>query len=181
MQRKLVVIIPLLTLLLPGGMARGNEIIQLLDKTKIVGKLLHFYDGVLSIELPNGSQMKLPASKVARIQFKLPKPRSEYSSPEKTFQRMRKAALKGDLATYVDCHSTYYQMFLNHSIEQMSPSKFSQHLKKEMGSVQLEIMGTKKKKNTAVMKFKGKKGDESQEGEARFIKENKEWKMILPL
>lgn len=181
MHRKLAVFIPLLSLLLHGGMARGNEIIQLLDKTKIVGELLHFYDGVLSIELPNGTKMKLPASKVARIQFKLPKPRAVYASPEKTFQRMRKAALKGDLATYVDCHSTYYQMFLNHRIEQMSPGKFSQQLKKEMGRVQLEILGTTKKGNTAVMKFKGKKGDESQEGEARFIQENKEWKMILPL
>jgi hypothetical protein len=41
--------------------------------------------------------------------------------------------------------------------------------------------GTDVKGDTAVMKVKRKTDKESQEGELRFVRENSEWKMILPL
>jgi len=170
----------LLGLLLPHR-AWGDEIIQLVDKTKIVGTLVHYFDGVLTVRLPNGTDLKLPATKVGQIQFKLPKPRAAFSTPKKSYERLRKAALKGDLAGYLDCHSTYYQMFLHHQVELATPAKFIKRLKKEWGDVQLEVVGTKTKGNTAVMKVRRTKGSDSQEGELRFIKENGEWKMILPL
>jgi hypothetical protein len=153
----------------------------LVDKTKIVGKLLHYYDGVLTVELPNKTRMKLPSSKVRRVQFKLPPPRKALSTPQKSFERLRKAALKGDLTTYVDCHSAYYQMFLHHQVELATPRKFVKRLKKEWGGVQLTVIGTTIKGHTAVMKIRRQKGEDSQQGELRFINENKEWKMILPL
>jgi hypothetical protein len=168
------------TLVLSAGLAHG-ESIQLLDKTKIVGKLLHYYDGVLTIELPNKTRMKLPTTKVRQVQFKMPKPRAAFSSPKKAFARMRKAALKGDLAGYVDCHSAYYQMFLHHQVQVMGPKKFVKRLKKEWGNVQLKVTGTKVKGNTAIMTVRRMQGGQSQDGELRFVKENREWKMILPL
>jgi hypothetical protein len=169
-----------LTLLLPAT-ASADETVQLVDKTKIVGKLLHFYEGVLSLKLPNGTTLQLPVSKVQQVIFKMPKPRPELSTPQKTFERMRKAALKADVAGYVDCHSAYYQMFLGHQIELAKPGQFAARLKKEWGSVQLEVTGTDVKGDTAVMKVKRKTDKESQEGELRFVRENSEWKMILPL
>jgi hypothetical protein len=153
----------------------------LLDHTKIIGQLLHFYDGVLSVKLPNGTTVQIPANKVQQVLFKLPKPRAELGSPAKTFDRLRKAAAKGDLSTYVDCHSSYYQMFLNHQISMSKPEEFIQRLKKEWGTIKLEVVGTTMQGDTAVMKVKRKGGEEVQEGELRFVKENSEWKMILPL
>ena len=179
-MHRIVISTLLITLLAAPGVA-GAEVIQLLDKTKIVGKLLHYYDGVLTIELPNKTRMKLPANKVRQVKFKLPKPRAAFSSPKKAFDRMRQAALKGDLAGYVDCHSAYYQMFLHHQVEMMGHAKFIKRLKKEWGNVQLEIKGTKVKGDTAVLTVRRRQGTQSQDGELRFVKENKEWKMILPL
>lgn len=181
MHRILLVLPAAICLTALPGRAAGDEIIHLLDKTKIVGKLVHYYDGVMTLRLPNGTDLKLPAAKVRRVQFKLPKPRAALSSPKKTYGRLRKAALKGDLATYMDCHSTYYQMFLHHQIELAKPAKFIKRLKKEWGDVQLQVLGVKKKGNTAIMKVRRRQGSNSQDGELRFVKEAGEWKMILPL
>jgi hypothetical protein len=170
-----------LSLLPLTGTASADETIQLLDKTRIVGKLVHYYEGVLSVRLPSGTTLQLPANKVQQVVFKLPKPRPELSTPQKTFERMRKAALKADVAAYVDCHSAYYQMFLGHQIELAKPGQFAARLKKEWGSVQLDVLSTDVKGDTAVMKVKRKTEKDSQEGELRFVKENGEWKMILPL
>ena len=91
------------------------------------------------------------------------------------------AALKGNLTTYIDCHSAYYQTFLNHQIAMMKPAKFIKRLKKEYGSTQIKILRTKFTKDTAIVYLQSSKGGESRKGELRFVKENKEWKMILPL
>jgi len=161
--------------------ARADEVIQLTDKTRIVGQLLHYYDGKVTVKLPNGTKLKLPKAKIWRIRFKLPKPRAALSTPKKTFRRLRKAALRGDVATYVDCHSTYYQMFLNHQIAASSARKFARRLKKEWGQVQLKVLRTSYKKGMATMRVRRSKGGRSQDGELLFVKENKEWKMVLPL
>ena len=161
--------------------ASADEAVFLLDNTKIVGKVLHYYDGLLTIQVPGGSTMKLPVTKVKKIQFALPKARATFSTPRKAFDLMRKAALKADLQTYIDCHSAYYQMFLNHQVAMATPKKFIKRLKKEWGDIQLEVLGVEVKGKTALMKVRRKQGGKSQEGEMRFVKENGEWKMILPL
>jgi len=171
----------LLAVMALSATASADEVIQLLDKTRITGKLVHFYDGMLSLKLPSGTVMKLPANKVVSIRFSLPPPRAALSSPAKTFKRLRRAALKGDLDTYIDCHSSYYQMFLGHQVAMAKPAKFARRLKKEWGDIQLEVLGTTIKGDTALMKVRRKKGGQSQDGELRFVKENGEWKMILPL
>lgn len=169
-----------LALLVPQ-LALADDMISLVDNTKIVGTLVHYYDGVLTVQLPNGAKMQLPQSKVKQVTFQLPKPRPAFSTPRKTFDRMRKAALRGDLDTYIDAHSAYYQMFLNHQIAQSKPGEFRKRLQEEWGNVQLEIVGVSIDKGMATMKVRRHNGSQSQEGEFRFVKENGEWKMILPL
>ena len=36
--------------------ARADEVVQLVDGTKIVGTLVHYFDGVLTLKLPNGTE-----------------------------------------------------------------------------------------------------------------------------
>jgi hypothetical protein len=168
-------------LIMTSGSAQADQTVQLLDGTKIVAEMLHYYDDVLTVRLPNGSKLRLPRTKIRSVSFKLPPPRAEFGTPQKAFARLRNAALTGNLATYVDCHSTYYQMFLNHQVELAGQGKFVKRLKKEWGGAQLSVVGTTIKGATAVMKVKRQEGDESREGELRFLKENGEWKMILPL
>lgn len=159
----------------------AEEVFELLDGTKLIGTLVHFYEGTFSIRLPNGSTLQLPTAKIKQIHLKLPPARKELGTPQKTFDRLRQAALKGDLETYVDCHSVYYQMFLSHQISMNKPAEFTKRLKSEWGSTALEVIGTSVTGNTAVMKVRRKNDKDSQEGELRFLKENNEWKMILPL
>src|SRR5262245_2429215 len=76
-----------------AGTARA-EVIELLDKTKMNGKVIHYYDGVYTIEA-GGQTMKLPKEKIKSISFTLPAPRAEFSTPEKTFERWRKSLTDG--------------------------------------------------------------------------------------
>ena len=76
-----------------SGVARA-EVIELVDKTKMNGKIVHFYDGVYTVEA-NGQTVKLPKDKIRSISFQLPPSRPEFSTPEKTFERWRKALSEG--------------------------------------------------------------------------------------
>src|SRR5450432_2272178 len=69
------------------------EVIELLDKTKLNAKIIHFYDGVYTVEVA-GQTQKIPREKIRSIGFQLPAPRPEFSSPEKTFDRWHKALLE---------------------------------------------------------------------------------------
>ena len=84
----------------PSFSARA-EIIELVDKTKMHGKILHYYDGVFSIE-SGGNTVKLPREKVKSIQFDLPKPRAEFSTAEKTFERWKKSMKDGEMEKVID-------------------------------------------------------------------------------
>ena len=68
---------------LASGLARA-ETIELVDKTKLNGKVIHYYDGVYSIEA-NGQTIKLPKEKIRSISFTPPAARPEFSTPENTF------------------------------------------------------------------------------------------------
>src|SRR6516165_409243 len=84
------------------------EVIELLDKTKMNGKVIHYYDGVYTIEA-GGQTMKLPKDKIKSISFTLPAPRAEFSTPEKTFDRWRKALTDGAMDKAIDCYALVYQ------------------------------------------------------------------------
>jgi hypothetical protein len=159
--------------------ARG-EVIELVDKTKMTGKIIHYYEGVYSVET-NNQTIKLPREKIRSITFQLPPARPEFATPEKTFDRWRKAMTEGAADRLVDCYALMYQGVL---ATQMGLGKESadgfKKMQKEIEGTKFEIKGTSTKGETAMLKVQRQKGDENETGEIAFVKENGEWKMLPP-
>src|ERR1700742_3206811 len=80
------------------------ETVELVDKTKLNAKIVHYYDGVYTLDT-NGQTIKVPKEKIKAITFQLPPPRPEFSTPEKTFERWRKALAEGATERAVDCYA----------------------------------------------------------------------------
>ena len=62
--------------------AAHAEVVELLDKTKLNAKIIHYYDGVYTVEVA-GQTQKIPKEKIRSIGFQLPPARAEFSTPEK--------------------------------------------------------------------------------------------------
>ena len=167
----------LATLALPGA-ARG-EVIELIDKTKMSGKIVHYYDGVYSIET-NNQTVKLPREKIRSITFQLPPARPEFASPEKTFERWRKAMNEGAAEKIVDCYALMYQGVLATQMGLGLGAEGLKKMQKEIEGTKFEIKGSSTKGETAMLKVRRQKGDDTDTGEIAFIKENGEWKMLPP-
>lgn len=153
------------------------EVIELVDKTKLNGKVVHYYDGVYSIET-GGNTIKIPRDKIKSISFQLPPPRAEFSSAEKTFERWRKAMQDGDMDRIIDCYALMYQGFLASQMGQVNDGL--KKMQKELEGTKFEIKGSSVKGETATLKVARKKGDDSDTGEIAFVRENGEWKMLPP-
>jgi hypothetical protein len=153
------------------------EVIELIDKTKMNGKILHFYDGIYSVEV-QGSTVKVPREKIRSISFQLPPARAEFSSAEKTFERWRKALVDGDMEKAIDCYALMYQGMLASQIGQGAEG--IKQMKKEIEGTKFSIKETKVKGETATLKVQRQKGDEAQTGDIAFVRENGEWKMLPP-
>jgi hypothetical protein len=161
---------------LAAGAARA-EIIELVDRTKISGKIVHYYDGVYSVDT-QGTTMKIPREKIRSISFQLPPPRSEFSSAEKTFDRWRKALVEGDLERAIDCYALMYQGMLASHLGQASDG--IKQMKKEIEVTKFTVKGSSVKGDTATLKVLRQKGEDSETGEIAFVRENGEWKMLPP-
>jgi hypothetical protein len=161
---------------LPAGVARA-EIIELVDKTKLNAKIVHYYDGVFTLET-SGNTVKLPREKVKSIAFQLPAARPEFSSVEKTFDRWRKALNDGDLEKMIDCYALMYQGFLASQVG--GSNEGIKKMQKELEGWKFEVKGSSVKGESATLKVLRKKGEESDTGEIAFVKENGEWKMLPP-
>jgi len=165
-----------LVVLLVAGEAHA-EIIELVDKTKLTGKIVHYYDGVYSVDT-QGTTLKIPREKIRSISFQLPPPRSEFSSAEKTFDRWRKALVDGDLEKAIDCYALMYQGMLASHLGQASDG--IKQMKKEIEVTKFSIKGSSVKGDTATLKVLRQKGEDSETGEIAFVRENGEWKMLPP-
>jgi ketosteroid isomerase-like protein len=165
-----------LGVLATAGAARA-EVIELLDKTRMNGKILHYYDGVYTVET-GGNAVKIPREKIKSISFQLPTPRAEFSTVEKTFERWRKALADGDMERVIDCYALMYQGFLASQMSQVTDG--FKKMQKELEGWKFEIKGNTVKGETAALKVLRKKGEESDTGDIAFIKENGEWKMLPP-
>jgi len=163
-------------LALAAGTARA-EIIELVDKTKINGKIVHYYDGLYSVDT-QGTTVKIPRDKIRSISFQLPPPRSELSSAEKTFDRWRKALVDGDLEKAIDCYALMYQGMLASHLGQASDG--IKQMKKEIEVTKFTVKGSSVKGETATLKVLRQKGEDSETGEIAFVRENGEWKMLPP-
>lgn len=156
------------------------ETLELVDKSKLNAKIIHYYDGVYTVEA-NGQTMKLAKERIRSISFQLPPARPEFSTPEKTFERWRKALVEGNGDKAIDCYALWYQGML---AEQMGLGQAQEGIKKmqkEFEGTKFQIKESKIKGETATLKVFRQKGEESDTGEIPFVRENGEWKMIPPL
>jgi hypothetical protein len=161
-----------------AGVARA-EVIELVDKTKLSGRIVHYYDGVYSVEA-NGQTIKLPKEKIRSISFTLPPARPEFSTPEKTFERWRKALADGAVDKIIDCYALVYQGMLATQMGLGDAQGGLKKMQKEIEGTKFSIKGSSTKGDTATLKVLRQKGEESDTGEIAFVKENGEWKMLPP-
>jgi hypothetical protein len=161
-----------------AGAARA-ETVELVDKTKLNAKIIHYYDGVYTVEA-NGQTMKLPKEKIKSISFQLPPARAEFSTPEKTFERWRKALSEGAAEKAIDCYALMYQGMLATQMGLGQAQDGMKKMQKEFEGTKFQIKETKIKGDTATLKVLRQKGDESDTGEIAFVRENGEWKMLPP-
>ena len=167
---------------LAGALAAGTaraEVIELADKTKLNAKIVHYYDGVYTVEA-NGQTVKLPREKIRSIVFQLPPARAEFSTPEKTFDRWRKALADGAADKVIDCYALMYQGMLATQMGLGQAEGGIKKMQKELEGTKFQIKGSSNKGDTATLKVLRQKGDESDTGEVAFVKENGEWKMLPP-
>jgi len=153
------------------------EVIELIDKTKMNGKLVHYYDGVFTVET-QGQNMKIPRDKVKNISFQVVPARPEFSTPEKTFERWRKALAEGNMEKVIDCYALLYQGLLATQMGQAADSL--KKMQKEVEDTKFTIKSSTIKGDTATLKITRQKGDESDTGDVVFTRENGEWKMLPP-
>src|SRR5262245_6711639 len=107
-MRRSFAALPLALCLFAYALPASGEIIQLIDGTKVSGTIVHYFDGVYSIDTADG-RIKIPKEKIKLISFELPPPRAEFSTPEKAFEVWRKAMVAGNLEAAVDCYALMYQ------------------------------------------------------------------------
>ena len=157
--------------------AASAEVIELVDKTKMNAKIVHYFDGVYTIEA-GGNTVKLPRDKVKSIVFQLPPPRPEFATVEKTFDRWRKALGENDYEKMIDCYALMFQGYLANQMSQAGEGL--KKMQKELEGWKFEVKGSSVKGDTASLKVVRKKGEESDTGEIAFVKENGEWKMLPP-
>jgi hypothetical protein len=163
---------------LGAGGARA-EVIELVDKTKMNAKIVHYYDGVYTVEA-NGQTVKLPKDKIRAISFQLPPARAEFSTPEKTFERWRKSLADGSVEKVIDCYALMYQGMLATQMGLGQAEGGIKKMQKEIEGTKFQIKGSSNKGETATLKVLRQKGDESDTGEIAFVRENGEWKMLPP-
>jgi hypothetical protein len=153
------------------------EIIELVDKTKMNAKIIHFYDGVYSVEA-QGQTVRLPKEKIRSITFQMPAPRGEFSTPEKTFERWRKSLGEGSLEKVVDCYALMFQGMLAMQFNQVSDGL--KKMQKEIEGTKFTLKGSSIKGDNATLKVTRQKGEDSETVDIPFVRENNEWKMLPP-
>ena len=163
--------------LLLGALPVRAEVIELVDKTKLNAKIIHFYDGVYTVEVA-GQTQKVPKEKIRSISFTLPPARPEFSTPEKTFERWRKALTEGAMERVIDCYALMYQGMLASQMGQANDAV--KKMQKEIEGTKFQIKGSSIKGESATMKISRQKGDDTDTGEIAFVRENGEWKMLPP-
>ena len=150
------------------------EVFQLLDNTQVSGKIIHFYDGVFEVEA-GGQRVKLPVDKLKSVTFKLPPPRVELSTPEKTFNRYKDALLKSDFPKVIDCYALMYQGMLAQQLDRGGDEL--KKMQQEIQGTKFEIKASKVTGQTATLKVQRSKGEDQETAEIRLVLENGEWKM----
>jgi hypothetical protein len=151
------------------------EVLELVDKTRMSGEIIHYFDGIFTVKTGE-STVKIPKEKVRHVTYDLPPPRAEFSTPQKTFERWRKALANGELETLIDCYALMYQGFL---ASQMGGSgDEAKKMKDELKGAAFTVKGASQKKDSATLKVEMKKEDSANTADIAFVRENGEWKML---
>ena len=125
--------------------AQAGQVIELLDKTKVAGEIVHFYDGVLTVGPADGN-VKFPQDKIRRIVFDLPKPRAAFSTPQKT-HKWKNALKKGNMGEVIDCYALMFQGML--ASQMGGGEEMIKQMKKEIAGTVFTIKNTKQKGDRA--------------------------------
>jgi len=133
------------------------EVIELVDKTKMNAKIIHYYDGVYSVE-SQGNTVKIPKEKIRSITFQMPAPRPELSTPEKTFERWRKALAEGSLEKVIDCYALMFQGMLAMQMNQVNDGL--KKMQKEIEGTKFALKGSSIKGDNATLKVTRQKGED---------------------
>lgn len=155
--------------------ARAEEVIEMLDKTKVAGDIVHYFDGVFTVRT-GGNTIKVPKDKVRSISYKLPPARPELSTPQKTFQRWQKALESGDLDTVIDSYALMYQGLLASQVGGSSDDL--KKMKDELKGASFNVKSSSQKGDTSTLKVELKKDDSATTADIGFVRENGEWKML---
>lgn len=161
---------------LAAAPAARAEVIELADSSKVAGKILHFYDGMFTVEVASGQRLQLPANKIKTIVFKLPPPRAELSTPQKTFERYKEALGKSDWQRAVDCMALMYQGSLAMQVGQATDEL--KKMQKEFEGSRFDLKSMKVNGASAVLKVQRQKGDDVETTDVRLVLENGEWKLV---
>ncbi|MDX2022141.1 MAG: DUF4878 domain-containing protein [Deltaproteobacteria bacterium] len=155
--------------------AGAEEVIEMLDKTKVAGEIIHYYDGVFTVKA-GGNTLKLPKDKIRSISYKLPPARPALGTPTKTFQRWQKALEAGDLETVIDCYALMYQGLLASQVGGSGDE--IKKMKEELKGSSFNLKGEAIKGDTATLKVELKKEGAANTADIGFVRENGEWKML---
>ncbi len=159
------------------GVSARAEIVELLDKTKMTVKIVHYYDGVYSVE-SQGQTVKIPKEKIKSITFQMPAPKPEFSTPEKTFERWRKSLGEGNLEKVIECYALMFQGMLAMQVGQVEGG--FKKMQKEIEGTKFTLKGSTIKGDNATLKVTRQKGEDSETVDIPFVRENSEWKMLPP-
>lgn len=155
--------------------AHAEEVIEMLDKTKVAGEIIHYFDGVFTVKA-GGNTLKLPKDKIRSISYKLPPARPALGTPSKTFARWQKALEAGDLETVIDCYALMYQGLLASQVGGSGDE--IKKMKEELKGSSFNIKGETLKGDTATLKVELKKEGAANTADIGFVRENGEWKML---
>lgn len=164
-----------LLLLLAIPFTARAETLQLLDGTKMIGEIVHYYDGVLTFSTVDG-KMRIDRNNIKSIVFKLPDPRAEFSTPEKTFKFWRQRMIAGDFDGAVASYALIFQAQVAAQLNDMAVEDKSR-MKQEIERTEFEILDVKTSGKKSTLKVKRKLGESSEEAYLNFVLENEEWKM----
>ncbi len=176
-MKTLAVPVLLAAAVLAASVPARAEIVELLDKTKMTVKIVHYYDGMYTVE-SQGQTVKIPKEKIKSITFQMPAPRPELSTPEKTFERWRKALTEGNLEKVIDCYALMFQAMLAVQVGQVEGGL--KKMQKEVEGTKFTLKGASIKGDNATLKVTRQKGEESETVDIPFVRENGEWKMLPP-
>jgi len=151
------------------------DILKLIDGTRMIGTLTHYYGGVFEFETKENT-VTVPKEKVQSISFVAREARKEFSTPEDTFKTWIKAIRENKTETMVECYGLLYQSVIVRQMEDLSAEErhqvFSDFLKND-----LKIVGREEKDGSINLKLEFSEDNKTETVWLKFVDESNEWKM----